>query len=182
MKLRLCHESTALIEVEELFADNGLIEIPKAYKTKASYVGTVLDVKPPDAPHKDHHFWTDQIPVLKAGRVILSHLGGKKVRDGLYVYNLSAIVAIVTKDAKVGDFTVPMPRCRHCGSAKGTDQNVIMHETNGVVCCPRCGRDVHGKKHDPFAIPDTDPSDEDIHRFAPDISKRRTRGSTVTVL
>lgn len=143
-----------IVKLESLYKDTGLIRVPERYKKAPHIVGTVIDIvcRNTDTRTLGHEIKTGH-------RIIISHLGGRHLRDDEWIYPIttkrrdtrgkkyldSVILAIVPPDVDLKPHTQNVERCQFCGEAKpGARQNMMM--VNGV--CPRCHRERNGDMHD----------------------------------
>ena len=136
----------ALIRLEGHFQDTGSIIIPEKYKSKRGYIGVIEAIK-----HKD-----DRKHDLKQGhRVAVMALGGTPLPGtDLHRFPIEHVLAILPDAAAVSTIESDNPRCRFCGDAKGSGQNVMLTPgPKGRLYCPRCSMDQYGIKVDPFEMP-----------------------------
>ena len=95
---------------------------------------------------------------LKAkDRVLVRALGGTPLLgdESYQRFPIKHIEAILPEVMKVKMNRNITPRCRSCGEANGSGQNVMLTETkSGKLYCPRCEKDEYGRSYDPNATPE----------------------------
>ena len=154
----------ALIELEPLINPK-LIILSDRSASMRGWIGNVHAIA--CSPTDRRAGYSDE---LVGQRVALRRVGGTPIMDNLHRFKVEDILYCIEGGTAVESVDPVMHRCRFCGDAKGSGQNVILVEHFGQSMCPRCGRNRYGEKIRTDAVPEVDR--EDMERFTRDLPER----------